>query len=80
MGVSKPQNKLLRYTLLSIALLKIARDKVGLYRTSCPVRKSGEFSKSGLSGNWTFSFPDAGLLTLKNRKKNMYFLTFTACF
>jgi hypothetical protein len=32
---------------------------VGLYRTSRPVRKSGKFSKSGLSGNWTFSLPDA---------------------
>ena len=38
---------------------------LGLYRTSRPVRKSGKFSKSGLSKNRrTFSFPDAGLLTL----------------
>ena len=37
---------------------------VGLYRTSRPVQKSGKVSKSGLSGNRTFSFPDAGLLTL----------------
>ena len=35
--------------------------EVGLYRTSRPVRKSGKFSKSGLSGHRTFSFPDAGL-------------------
>jgi hypothetical protein len=39
---------------------------LGLYRTSRPVRKSGNFSKSGLSGNGTFSFPDAGF---KNRIK-----------
>jgi hypothetical protein len=38
---------------------------VGLNRTSYPVRKYGKFSKSGLSGNRTFSFPDTGLLTLK---------------
>ena len=32
--------------------------------------QNGRFSKSGLSGNRKFSFPDAGLLTLrKNRKK-----------
>ena len=29
---------------------------LGLCRTSRAVRKSGEFSKSGLSGNWTCSF------------------------
>ena len=39
---------------------------VGLYRTSDLVRKSGKFSKSGLLGNRTFSFPDAGLLTLQD--------------
>ena len=37
----------------------------------CPVRKSGKFSKSGLTKNRTFSFPDAGLLSLeKMEKKN----------
>ena len=42
-----------------------------LYRTSRPVWKSGKFSKSGLSGNRTFSFPHARLLTLlKIGKKN----------
>ena len=44
--------------------LSIPAIDVGLYRTSRPVRKSGKFSKSRLSGNRTFSFPDAGLLTL----------------
>jgi hypothetical protein len=47
---------------------------LGLYRTSRPVRMSGKFSKSGLSGNRTFSFPDAGLLTLlkvEERKKKL---------
>ena len=39
----------------------LIQNVVGLYRTSRPVRKSGKFSKSGLSGNRTFSFPDAGL-------------------
>ena len=34
---------------------------LGLYRTSCPVRKSGRFWKSGLSGNRTFSLPDRTL-------------------
>ena len=31
---------------------------VGLYRTSCPVQKSGKLIKSWLSGNGTFSLPD----------------------
>ena len=35
---------------------------VGLYPTSCSICKSRKFS--GLSGNRTFSFLDAGLLTL----------------
>ena len=38
--------------------------ELGLYRTSHLVWKSGKFSKSELSGNLTFYFPDAGLLTL----------------
>ena len=49
---------------------------LGLYRTSRPVRKSGKFSKSGLSGNWTFSLPDARLLTLlkiEKKKSKFYF-------
>ena len=51
--------------------LNLGRKKIrnkafvlGLYRTSRPVRKSDKFSKSGLSGSWMSSFPDAGLLTL----------------
>ena len=36
----------------------------GHYRTSRPYRKSGKFSKSGLSGNRELSLPDTGLLTL----------------
>jgi hypothetical protein len=39
--------------------------EVGLYRTSRPVRKSGKFAKSGLSGNQTFSYPDTGLLKVE---------------
>ena len=34
---------------------------VGLYRTSLQIWKSDQFSKSGLFGNWTFSFPGARL-------------------
>ena len=34
---------------------------LGLNRTSGPVRKSGRFWKSGLSGNRTFSLPDGTL-------------------
>ena len=52
----------------------------GLYRTLRPVRKSGEYSKSWLSGNLTFFFPDARLLAVlkieensnKNSKKNCW--------
>ena len=33
--------------------------ELGLYGTSRPVSKSGKFSKSELSGNGMFSFPDA---------------------
>ena len=36
---------------------------IGLYRTR-PVHKSGKFSKPISSGSQTFSFPNAGLLTL----------------
>ena len=39
-------------------------NPIGFYRTSRPVRKSGNFLKFQLSGNWTFSFPAIGLLTL----------------
>ena len=43
---------------------------LGLYQTSRPVRMSGKFSKSGLSGNRTFSFANAGLFnTIEIRKK-----------
>ena len=42
---------------------------VGLYRTSRPVRKSGKFLKSGLSGNRTFFFLDTGFLTLLEMEK-----------
>ena len=38
---------------------------VGLYQTSHSVQKSDKFPKSGLSGNLTFSFPDAGLLKIE---------------
>ena len=38
---------------------------LGLYRTSRLVQKSDKFSKSGLSGNQTFSFPDARLLKIE---------------
>ena len=43
---------------------------LGLYWTSRPLWKSGKFSKSELSQNWTFSFPDARLLTLLKIEKN----------
>ena len=41
----------------------LTSNQVGLYRTSCPVRKFSKISKSGLSVNRTFSFLDTGLLT-----------------
>ena len=73
-------HKFYRYEQFSIIFCSIKfvhSAVVGLYRISHPVRKSGKFSKSGLSGNWTFSFPDAGLLTLlkieKKLKKNFFF-------
>ena len=42
-------------------------NNLELYRTSRPV----EFSKSGLSRNQVFSFPNAELLTLINRRKKI---------
>ena len=42
---------------------------VGLYRTSHPVRKYGNLSKSGLSGNRTYSYLDTRLLKLLEIKK-----------
>ena len=44
-------------------------EVVGLYQTSRLVRKSGKFFKSGLSGNRTFSFPNARLVTLLKIEK-----------
>ena len=44
-------------------------------------RKSGKFTKFGLSGNRSFSFPDAGLLTLlKVEKKSKNFIFFSKFF
>jgi hypothetical protein len=40
-------------------------DFVGLYRTSRPVRKSGKFSKSGLSGN----LPGCRTFNTREKKK-----------
>ena len=48
------------------------RLMVGLYRTSCLVRKSGKFSKSRLSGNCTFFLPGRRTFnTFKNRRKKI---------
>ena len=59
-----------------IAVVILDAD-VGLNRTSRPVGKSGKFSKFGLSGNRTFSLPDARLLTLlKIEKKTSKFFFF----
>ena len=56
---------------------------IGLNRTSRPVRKSRKFSKSGLSGNRTFSFLDAGLLKIEKKikiqKKNANFFSYFFC-
>ena len=46
-------------TIMKLYLCVFLSTNVGLYRTSHPVWKSRKFSKSGLSGNRTFSFPDA---------------------
>ena len=40
-------------------------------KISCPVWKSGNFSKSGLSRNWTFSFPEDGFLKLFNNNEKV---------
>ena len=45
---------------------------LGLYRTSRPVRKSSKFSKSGLFGNWTFSWHR----TFKDKKNPDFFFKF----
>ena len=47
---------------------------VGLYQTSLQIWKSDQFSKSGLFGNWTFSFPDARLSALL--QKDFFFFNF----
>ena len=56
--------------------------EVGLYWTSHPIRESGKFSKSGLSGNRTFSFLDFGLLTLSKieKRKSKFFQDFFLLF
>ena len=46
--------------------------RIGLYWTSRPVRKSGNFSKSGLYGNRTFCFPDAELLKIEKKSKSKF--------
>ena len=43
--------------------------KLELNQTSRPVQKSSKLSKSGQSGNRTFSFPEAGLLKIGKKKK-----------
>ena len=44
--------------------------KIDYHAVRC--QKSGKLSKSGLSGNRTFSFIDAGLLTLLKRERKKY--------
>ena len=51
----------------------VSQSVVGLYRKSRLVAKSRELSKSGLSRNRTFSFPDAGLLKLLTIKIKIFF-------
>ena len=46
----------------------------GLYRTSCPVRKSDKFSKSRLS------FPDAGIEKNPSKFKDLFFKLFSNFF
>ena len=54
-----------------------AISKLGLYRTSCWVQKSGKFSKFRPSGNQMFSFTDTRLLTLS---KVFFFYFFSKFF
>jgi len=68
------------YILLKTFLLC---NTLGLYRTSHPVKSSGKFSKSRLSGNRTFSFMDARLskflrmiIKKKEYQKNSKFFMF----
>ena len=50
-------------------------EAIGFHQTTCPLQKSNKFSKSGLSQNWMFSFPDTGLWKIekKKSKKNIFF-------
>ena len=63
--------RVLGLKLTSFLFMKQGTSKIGLYRRSRPVRKSGKISKSGLSGNRTFYFPDDGLLTLLKIEKRL---------
>ena len=51
-----------------MAIASIKPLWLGLYRTSRLVRNSGKFSKSGLSGNRTFSLLDSGLLKIEKQQ------------
>ena len=77
-------NSLLLFTVLRIrnrAIHKWCHHFLGLYWTSRLVWKSGKLSKSGLSKNRTFSFPNAKLQkTSKNRRKKKYIEKFSKVF
>ena len=50
-------------------MVLVGNWSLGLYRTSLPVRKVRKLSKSGPSGNRTFSFLDVRLLNFKKNQK-----------
>ena len=52
-------NSAFKITVVKLEFLKL--------KTSRPVWKSGKFSKSGPSGNRTFSIPYAGLLEIEKK-------------
>ena len=53
---------------------------LGLYWTSRPSQKYRKVWKSGLSGNWTFSFPDIGPFTLLKIDFSLFFNFFFSLF
>ena len=72
----KPKVSVFYFFLFAEKKDRILGLPLGLYRTSRPFQKSGEFSKPGLSWNQTFSFLSGGLLALLKIEQNSKFANF----
>ena len=54
--------------------------KLGLYQTSCLFQKSGKISKSELSANWKFFFPEPRVLKIEKNLNSFFSIFFSIFF